>query len=98
MSEENGNSEHWFVRSATPIQCKGPYHTNLVKATLCHLKSVGYKDMVMGGRRIDFVKNKNASHAHLVGFSYVCDKGDHRKVEAITVSTKTDLIEMGVTL
>ena len=53
---------------------------------------------VMSGRRIDFVNNVNASHAHLVGFSYVCDKADHRKVEAIIVSTKKDLIGMGVTL
>ena len=52
----------------------------------------------MSGRRIDFVNNVNASHAHLVGFSCVRDKGDHRKVEAIIVSTKKDLIEMGVTL
>ena len=88
---EDSSSELWFVRSASPQECGGPYHANVAQITLHRLESLGYKAMVVGGGRIDFVENEEISHAHVFGFSYGFGKGDHEKVASI-IEQYTDIV------
>ena len=84
------NNEEWFVRSASPEECGGPYHANVAESLLQQLHSLGYTTKVMGGGRIDYVKEK-VKHAHVFGFSYGFGKGDHEKVSEI-IEQHTDII------
>eukprot|EP00571_Detonula_confervacea_P002182 CAMPEP_0172326848 /NCGR_PEP_ID=MMETSP1058-20130122/57755_1 /TAXON_ID=83371 /ORGANISM="Detonula confervacea, Strain CCMP 353" /LENGTH=829 /DNA_ID=CAMNT_0013043737 /DNA_START=140 /DNA_END=2629 /DNA_ORIENTATION=- len=83
LEGSDNNNEEWFVRSASPEECGGPYHANVGEGILHQLQSLGYTTTVMGGGRIDFVKDETVSHAHVFGFSYGFGKGDHEKVAAI---------------
>jgi len=87
----NADKELWFVRSASPEECGGPYHANVAQDLLNRLKSLGYSSTVMGGGRIDFLDNDEVSHAHVFGFSYGFGKGDHEKVAKI-IEENTDII------
>jgi len=91
LPEGNNDGEHWFVRSATPEKCGGPYHANVAEVVLRQLGSLGYAATVVGGGRIDFVRNEDVSHAHVFGFSYGYGKGDHEKVAAI-IERHTDVV------
>ena len=84
------NNEEWFVRSASPEECGGPYHANVAESLLQQLHSLGYTTKVMGGGRIDYVKEK-VKHAHVFGFSYGFGKGDHEKVSEI-IEQHSDII------
>ena len=75
--------KQWFVRSASPEECGGPWHANVADALLHQLQSLGYTTKVMGGGRIDFVKNEDVEYALVFGFSYGFGQGDHEKVAAI---------------
>lgn len=75
--------ELWFVRSASPEECGGPYHANVAQSLLQQLESMGYTTICMGGGRIDFIENEEVSHAHVYGFSYGYGKGNHEKVASI---------------
>merc|ERR1711971_969989 len=85
------NREEWFVRSASPEECGGPYHANVAESILNKLQSLGYSTTVMGGGRIDFMENEEVSHAHVFGFSYGFGKGNHEKVASI-IERHTDII------
>eukprot|EP00985_Skeletonema_marinoi_P024783 scaffold17564_cov137-Skeletonema_marinoi.AAC.2 len=87
----NADEELWFVRSASPEECGGPYHANVAQDLLNRLKSLGYSTTVMGGGRIDFLDNEEVSHAHVFGFSYGFGKGDHEKVANI-IEENSDII------
>ena len=83
--------ELWFVRSASPEECGGPYHANVAQDLLDRLKLLGYNATVMGGGRIDFLANDEVAHAHVFGFSYGFGKGDHEKVATI-IEENSDII------
>lgn len=92
LPEGSGDdSEEWFVRSASPEECGGPYHVNVAENVLTQLQSLGYTTSVVGGGRIDFVQNEEVSLAHVFGFSYGFGKGDHEKVASI-IEANTDII------
>ncbi|KAL3932005.1 MAG: hypothetical protein SGBAC_011052 [Bacillariaceae sp.] len=68
----------WFVVSAAPGECGGPYHANVAEDTVEWIRSAGFKRIaVTGGGRIDF--NPDSGRAHVYGFSYGFGKGDHAK-------------------
>lgn len=85
------DQELWFVRSATPEECGGPYHANVASSLLRELESLGYTATCTGGGRIDFVSNQEVEHAHVYGFSYGFGKGDHEKVAEI-IEQHSDII------
>eukprot|EP00984_Skeletonema_dohrnii_P008104 scaffold2969_cov129-Skeletonema_dohrnii-CCMP3373.AAC.4 len=87
----NADEEIWFVRSASPEECGGPFHANVAQDLLNCLQSLGYSSTVMGGGRIDFLDNEEVSHAHVFGFSYGFGKGDHEKVANI-IEENSDII------
>lgn len=73
--------ERWFVKSATPSECGGPYHANVAEELVEWLQVAGYDATVMGGGRINY--NSETRHAIVYGFSYGFGKGDHAKASSI---------------
>ena len=76
----------WFVRSASPAECGGPYHANVAEDLLHRLETLGFSTQVEGGGRIDCMEGEGIKHAHVYGFSYGFGKGvegDHEKVAEI---------------
>lgn len=71
----------WFVKSASPQSCGGPYHADVARELIDDLFTRGYYATVVGGGRIDYVEE--IPHAHVYGFSYGFGKGDHLKVTQI---------------
>lgn len=67
---------HWFVKSATPAECGGPYHGNVAQDLREWIEAAGYDVVVTGGGRIDFCPSENRCLAY--GFSYGFGKGNHR--------------------
>jgi hypothetical protein len=65
----------WFVKTASPEECGGPFHADVARTLVSDLNAAGFDTMVMGGGRIDFDSAKN--QAHVYGFSYGFGKGDH---------------------
>jgi hypothetical protein len=84
----------WFVKSAAPSECGGPYHVNVAEGMVEWIRNVpGYESVkveIIGGGRIDYVPNAASSTfdgatssgdcgtVHVYGFSYRYGKGDHR--------------------
>jgi len=80
----------WFVRSAKPIECGGPYHANVAEDLVEWLRAAecGHTVTVVGGGRINFQSSSSSSHqgglhAHVYGFSYGFGKGDHQRVASL---------------
>jgi 23S rRNA-/tRNA-specific pseudouridylate synthase len=72
----------WFVKSATPTECGGPYHANVAEDLVEWLHAAGFdKVTVTGGGRIDF--NPSSNRAHVYGFSFGFGKGDHQRAAAL---------------
>lgn len=85
----------WFVKSAAPSECGGPYHANVADDLVEWIHSVpGYESVdvdVTGGGRIDYVpdaasstfdgaaSSAETSTVCVYGFSYRYGKGDHRR-------------------
>lgn len=69
----------WFVKSAAPNECGGPYHGNVAQDLREWITAAGYTVEVTGGGRIDF----DGSSALVYGFSYGFGKGDHAKAVAL---------------
>jgi phosphohistidine phosphatase len=68
----------WFVKSATPKDCGGPYHSNVAQDLVEWIQAAGYTDIVVtGGGRIDY--HPDGKTANVYGFSYGYGKGDHRR-------------------
>jgi 23S rRNA-/tRNA-specific pseudouridylate synthase len=74
----------WFVKSASPKECGGPYHANVAEDLVEWIHTAGFEKVtVTGGGRIDYIPTSN--RAHVYGFSYGFGKGDHaRAAELIT--------------
>lgn len=89
----------WFVKSAAPSDCGGPYHADVAKDLIEWIHSVlGYESVrveVTGGGRIDYVpeaasstfdgasSSANTGTVCVYGFSYRYGKGDHRRAADI---------------
>lgn len=71
----------WFVKSATPEECGGPYHADVARGLLKDLSSANYDTVVCGGGRINYDAVNNV--AHVYGFSYGFGKGDHEYVSLL---------------
>jgi hypothetical protein len=65
----------WFVKTASPSECGGPFHADVARGLVNELNVAGFDTIVMGGGRIDYDSVKN--HARVYGFSYGFGKGDH---------------------
>lgn len=65
----------WFVRSASPGECGGPYHANVAERLVRRLEAMKYKVEVTGGGRIEYDQVKK--YATVYGFSYGFGRGDH---------------------
>jgi 23S rRNA-/tRNA-specific pseudouridylate synthase len=48
----------WFVKSASPEECGGPFHGNVAQDLREWIQAAGYNAKVMGGGRIDRRKNR----------------------------------------
>lgn len=77
------SDELYFVRSASPEECGGPYHANVAQELLSALQSLGFTPSVTGGGRIDYIQTDEISHAHVYGFSYGFGKGNHAVVASM---------------
>jgi hypothetical protein len=75
------NEVKWFVKSASSMECGGPYHADVAKALLQDLSCATYDTVVCGGGRIDY--NEANKTAHVYGFSYGFGKGDHEYVSLL---------------
>ena len=71
----------WFIRSASPDECGGPYHADVARETVSKLNQMGFDTQVTGGGRIDF--NEETKRALVYGFSYGFGKGDHEFVSLL---------------
>ena len=71
----------WFVKSASPAECGGPYHANVAEVLVGWLEAVQYTVEVTGGGRIDYNPEKN--YAKVYGFSYGFGRGDHAQAAAL---------------
>jgi len=87
---ENGDAHqnYWFVKSATPKECGGPYHGNVAQDLREWIEACGYEAHVTGGGRIDYDPNENRCVVY--GFSYGFGKGNH-KWAAKTIRDHTDI-------
>jgi hypothetical protein len=81
--------ELWFVKSASPTECGGPYHANVADELVEWLEALEYSVVVTGGGRIDY--NDIAKTAKVYGFSYGFGKGDHRKA-ATVIAENSDVV------
>lgn len=76
------NDSLFFIKSASPEECSGPYHANVAEELLDQLENLGLKASVIGGGRIDYIETDEIAHAHVYGFSYGFGIGDHEMVAA----------------
>mmetsp|Transcript_11995 Transcript_11995/g.23034 ORF Transcript_11995/g.23034 Transcript_11995/m.23034 type:complete len:228 (-) Transcript_11995:235-918(-) len=67
----------WFVKSASPQECGGPYHRYVAKGLVEQLQALGYFHAieVTGGGRIEYDTAKQ--HAIVYGYSNRYGRGDH---------------------
>lgn len=80
-SSPANDEDRWFVKSAAPSECGGPYHANVAQDLVEWLQAAGYDTMVTGGGRIEY--NAETQEACVFGFSYGFGKGDHEKAASI---------------
>jgi 23S rRNA-/tRNA-specific pseudouridylate synthase len=71
----------WFVKSAAPFQCGGPYHANVAQDLVDGLEAMDYTVTVTGGGRIDFNNINNT--ARVYGFSYGFGRGNHEMAASL---------------
>ncbi|KAL7578814.1 hypothetical protein ACA910_016035 [Epithemia clementina (nom. ined.)] len=73
--QKQDETEYWFVKSATPTECGGPYHGNVAQDLREWIEAAGYDVDITGGGRIDYSVDQNKCIVY--GFSYAFGKGDH---------------------
>jgi hypothetical protein len=73
--------EEWFVKSAAPSECGGPYHGNVAQDLREWIEAAGFEATVTGGGRIYFRPDENC--AVVYGFSYGFGRGDHDRAAAV---------------
>ena len=78
----------WFVKSASPQECGGPYHRFVAKDLVQRLKSLGWHTVVTGGGRIQY--DVVQRHAVVYGYSNRYGKGDH-VLAAQLIAQHTDI-------
>lgn len=91
--EQRDNHEcdvEWFVKSAAPHECGGPYHGNVAQDLREWIAAAGFNVTVTGGGRIYYRPDDNL--AVVYGFSYGFGRGDHRKAAEIIRSYGIDAI------
>jgi len=81
----------WFVKSAAPNECGGPYHGNVAQDLREWIEAAGYSAKVTGGGRIDFDPQTN--RAIVYGFSYGFGRGDHERAASMIRNWSQDAIE-----
>jgi len=77
----NDDEVHWFVKSAAPAECGGPYHGNVAQDLREWIEAAGYEVKVTGGGRIDY--RPDEARAVVYGFSYGFGRGDHARAAAV---------------
>jgi hypothetical protein len=65
----------WFVKSASPQECGGPYHRDIARDLTEWIEACGYRATVAGGGRLLF--QSDTKRALVYGFSYSYGKGNH---------------------
>ena len=80
----------WFVKSAAPSECGGPYHGNVAQDLREWIEAAGYTPEVTGGGRIDY--RPDDKEAVVYGFSYGFGKADHAKAAAIIAEWSKGII------
>lgn len=73
--------EEWFVKSASPAECGGPYHGNVAQDLREWIEAAGYEVTVTGGGRIWY--DPDNERAVVYGFSYGFGRGDHEKAASL---------------
>lgn len=69
VASNSNNEVFWFVKSASPEECGGPYHANVAQDLIEWIKSVGFPNIqVTGGGRIDYDPDRKRAHVYV--FSY----------------------------
>eukprot|EP00980_Cylindrotheca_fusiformis_P003064 scaffold713_cov131-Cylindrotheca_fusiformis.AAC.22 len=82
VDDDDDGRVYWFVKSASPTECGGPYHANVAQDTLEWIEAAGFTNIqVTGGGRIDY--DDEDKRAHVYGFSYGFGKGDHFHVSKL---------------
>jgi hypothetical protein len=88
------HKNRWFVKSASPEECGGPYHANIADDLEEWIRSVpGFESAeltITGGGRIDYVPSSRDDDSEdktenvlVYGFSYRYGKGDHSYVASL---------------
>jgi hypothetical protein len=72
---------HWFVKSASPTECGGPYHGHVAQDLREWIEAAGYEAEVTGGGRIDYAPDEERCVVY--GFSYGFGKGNHNQAARI---------------
>ena len=81
----------WFVRSASPHECGGVYHSDVAQTLKSELLQHSYKiTSIQGGGRIEY--DPIAGKAHVFGFSYGYGRGDHKLVSRLIKKHCSDVI------
>ena len=84
------NEHFWFVKSASPSECGGPYHGNVAQDLREWIEAAGYDVETTGGGRIDY--DPELQRAIVYGFSYGFGKGDHEKAADLINKHSNDQI------
>lgn len=71
----------WFVKSASPAECGGPYHANVAEDLVRRLEAMKYNVEVTGGGRIEYDDVNKC--ANVYGFSYGFGRGDHAHAASV---------------
>lgn len=85
------DAPHWFVKSAAPSECGGPYHGNVAQDVREWIETAGYDVDVTGGGRIDY--SPDEGRCVVYGFSYGFGKGDHELAAQIIRQESEGLIQ-----
>ena len=75
LDPNNGNVFKWFVKSASPQECGGPYHRNVAADLVEWIEACGYQAVVTGGGRILY--HPETKRCLVYGFSYGFGMGNH---------------------
>jgi Janus/Ocnus family (Ocnus) len=79
----------WFVKSASPNECGGPYHKNVAKDLVEWIEACGYRAVTTGGGRIQY--QQDAKKALIYGFSYGYGRGDHALAAKTIMQWSSDI-------
>jgi len=84
IDPSTGDIYKWFVKSASPQECGGPYHKDVARDLVEWIEACGYRAVVTGGGRI--LHNAEKKRALVYGFSYGFGRGDHALAAKVIVA------------